>query len=400
MDDVAPFRAPTVVLVGNDPVVRRVVKLGLELDGAVVVEGDSVSEALERARTAGAEVRGVVVDVGMRGFDDGDLEPMIVDEARRSWPGARVIVLDEVVQGVDPDTLSQRLDLRVQRRGPAMLSASSILWDEAPDLAKTWSELCRWDPMLPVENVPPHAEYMVRAVADAMARPQPLGWGVDPVVEEAVERSGADALSLEVTIGQLVCLREALRRRLDQVIPPEEREETLNRLSMVIDRAIGVAAGRAARQLEHEALVDPLTGLLNRRALDRDLRRELARAARYGARVAVMVIDVDGLKLVNDSEGHLAGDQLLLRLAQAFVEVLRSVDAAYRVGGDEFVAVLPDAGPDTAELVAARALAAGSPAFSWGAAMYPDDGEAVDVVLGVADRRLYERRRQSRSART
>lgn len=391
METAAPMRAPTVVLVGTDPVVRRVVKTGLEIDGAVVVEGDSVVEAYDRACTAGAEVRGVVVDVGMGESRD------VVDQARQSWPRARVIVLDSEVHVIDPDTLSRRLDLRVPRQGAAVMMASSLLWREADDLAAAWAELCRWDPILPVDNDPPQAQYVVRAVADAMSRPQPLGWGVDPVVEEAVDRFADDSVSLEVAIGQLVCLRETMRRRLDQVVPAGERDETMDRLSMVIDRAIGVAAGRAARQLEHEALVDPLTGLLNRRALDRDLRRELARAARYGAAVAVMVADVDGLKLVNDSEGHLAGDQHLVSLAQAFVDVLRTVDAAYRVGGDEFVVVLPDAGPDTAELVAARARGAGAPSFSWGAALYPDDGESVDAVLGVADQRLYERRRRERS---
>jgi len=398
---IGPARAPTVVLVGQDAAVRRVVRMGLELDGAVVVEGASVLEAFDRASTAGAEVRGVVVDVGARDdneLDDG-LEPEIVDEARRSWPRARVIVLDGEVEAVDPDTLSRRLDLRMPRRGPAVLSASSVLWEEAADLARAWDELCRWDPILPVESSPPHAEYVVRAVADAMSRPQPLGWGVDPVVEDAVDRFADDSPSLEVAIGQLVCLRETLRRRLDQVVPPGEQDETMARLSMVVDRAIGVAAGRAARQLEQEALIDPLTGLLNRRALDRDLRREFARAARFDANVAVMVVDVDGLKMVNDTDGHLAGDQHLLALARAFVEVLRSVDAAYRVGGDESVIVLPDAGVDTAELVAARALAAGAPLFSWGAAMYPADGEAVDAVLGLADQRLYESRRRGRSPR-
>ncbi|MDQ1438381.1 MAG: hypothetical protein QOK43_2010 [Acidimicrobiaceae bacterium] len=386
--------APTVVLVGADPTVRRVVRMGLELDGAVVVEGDSVDEALDRATTAGREVRGVVVDTA---DEDGDAGGAMVEEARRSWPRARLIVLDERVTAVDPHTLGRRLDLRVPRRGPAVLTAATTMWDEVDALVGSWRELCRWDPILPADNEPPMPHAVIRAVADAMSRPQPLGWGVDPVVEEVIERYTSSAMSLEVAIGQLVCLREALRRRLDQVVPVAEREETADRLSMVIDRAIGVAAGRAARQLEQEAMVDPLTGLLNRRALDRDLRRELARAARYDAAVSVMVIDVDHLKLVNDTEGHLAGDQHLLSLARAFVAVLRSVDAAYRVGGDEFVVVLPDAGPDTAELVVARAIATGAPAFSWGVATYPVDADSVDAVLELADRRLFEQRRRARS---
>ena len=198
-----------------------------------------------------------------------------------------------------------------------------------------------------------------------------------------------------------MCLREALRRRVDQVTGPDERAETMDRLGMIIDRAIGVAASRTARQLEHDAMVDPLTGLFNRRALDRDLRREIGRAARYGVTVAVMVIDVDNLKVVNDTEGHLAGDRLLLSLAWSFGNVLRSVDAAYRVGGDEFVVMLPNAAPDAAEVVAARALASGAPPVSWGIAGFPADGDSVDALLDLADRRLFEQRRRSgRSGRS
>lgn len=391
MDDRSTRRGPTVVLVGNDPAVRRVVRLGLELDGAVVVEGDSVDQARDRADSGRYEVRGVVIDlVSVEG-------PLIVEEARRSWPRARMVVLDEGDGVLDPDTLGRRLDLRLPRKGPGVLAAAQVLRDEAEGLAESWRELCRWDPMLPPDTDPPMATRMVRAVAEAMSRPQPLGWGADPVIEEAASAFAAESATLEVAVGELVCLREALRRRIDGVIAPDERIETMDRLSMVIDRAIGVTASKAVRQLEADAMVDPLTGLLNRRALDRDLRREIARAARYGRVVSVMVIDVDHLKVVNDTEGHLAGDQHLLALATGFASVLRSVDAAYRVGGDEFVIMLPDAGADAAELVAARAAGAGAPPFSCGVATFPDDAESVDALLDLADRRLFEQRRRRRT---
>lgn len=399
MNDRSTRRGPTVVLVGTDPAVRRVIRLGLELDGAVVIEGDSVDEARDRALSGRHEVRGVVVDIGMTPAESPS-DAAILAAVRRSWPHARVVVLDERSGMVDPDTLGRRLDLRLPRRAPAVLTAAQALAGEADKLAAAWTELCMWDPMLPPGSTPPSAGRMVRAVAQALSRPQPLGWGADPVVEEATEAFAAEAGSLEVAVGELVCLREALRRRVDQLVGPDERAETIDRLGMIIDRAIGVAASRTARQLEHEALVDPLTGLLNRRALDRDLRRELGRGSRYNAPVSVMVLDVDRLKLVNDTEGHLAGDQMLLALARSLDQVLRSVDAAYRVGGDEFVVMLPDASPDAAEVVAARARAAGAPSFSWGVASFPVDGESVDALIDRADRRLYEqRRRAGRSTR-
>jgi diguanylate cyclase (GGDEF)-like protein len=392
MDDRSTRRTPTVVLVGADRAVRRVVRLGLELDGAVVVEGDSVHEAFDRAQSGRHEVRGVVVDV-----DAGD---GAVDEVRRSWPDARVIVLDDYA-GTDPNSLGQRLNLTMTPRPPVIERVAHLVQDEAEELADSWRELCHWDPMLPPDSDPPMAVRMVRAVGEAMARPQPLGWGADPAVEGATEAFAAEIGSLDVAVGELVCLREAVRRRVGQTLGAGERDEAFDRLNMLIDRAIGVAASQAARKLEHDALVDPLTGLLNRRALDRDLRREFGRAARYAAGVTVVVIDIDGLKAVNDSEGHLAGDQYLLSLSRAFGSVLRSVDAAYRVGGDEFVVMLPDAGLDAAEVVVARALGAGAPPFSWGAATYPGDGDSVDSLLDLADRRLFEQRRRSgRSGRS
>jgi diguanylate cyclase (GGDEF)-like protein len=367
-------------------------RLGLELDGAVVVEGDSVDEARDRAQSGRHEVRGVVVDL---------TTPHKLEDVRRFWPEALVVVLDDRTGIVDPISLGRRLDLRPPARTSGVLSAARVLREEADELVEAWRELCRWDPMLPPESEPPMAARMVRAVAEAMSRPQPLGWGADPAIEEAAEVFASESPALEVAVGELVCLREALRRRIDVVVvAPDERNETMDRLSMVVDRAIGVAASRTAHVLEREAMIDPLTGLFNRRALDRDLRRELGRAARYGVAVSVMVIDVDHLKLINDTEGHLAGDQHLLCLARAFGQVLRSVDAAYRVGGDEFVVMLPDAAGDAADVVAARAAGAGAPPFSWGAATFPVDGESVDALLDLADRRLFEQRRRSgRSSR-
>ncbi|HZQ26838.1 MAG TPA: GGDEF domain-containing protein [Acidimicrobiales bacterium] len=271
---------------------------------------------------------------------------------------------------------------------------------EAEDLAAAWRELCHWDPMLPPGTEPPMAARMVRAVADGLSRPQPLGWGPDPVVEGVTEGFVVAVGSLELAVGELVCLRETIRRRLEQLLLMDERQESMDRLTMLIDRAIVMAASHAARQLEHEAMVDPLTGLLNRRALERDLRREFARAERYGTPVGLMMVDADGLKLVNDSEGHLAGDSLLRSLATALTDVLRTADTAYRVGGDEFVVVLPGADRDVAELVAARVLGAGAPLFSWGVATYPDEAGSVETLIDLADRRLFEQRRAHGRGRT
>jgi diguanylate cyclase (GGDEF)-like protein len=108
------------------------------------------------------------------------------------------------------------------------------------------------------------------------------------------------------------------------------------------------------REMEHRAKSDPLTGLANRRALEETLAREVDRAQRYGSSLAVLMIDVDGLKDVNDRHGHPAGDAVLQNLAAILLEAVRSVDVPGRWAGDEFLVILPDTGARQAEQLARR----------------------------------------------
>jgi diguanylate cyclase (GGDEF)-like protein len=215
-------------------------------------------------------------------------------------------------------------------------------------------------------------------------------------VERVAERFGEASVSLDLAIGQLVCLRSVLTRSLSTQASAEYLPEIYERLNMIIDRAVQVVASETADRLQREALVDPLTGLLNRRALERDGRRETGRAARYGHDFSLMVIDLDGLKEVNDNEGHLAGDVHLRLLSNCLLQSLRTSDSAYRIGGDEFVILLPEMEMSGTSTVAERILAHGAPPFSWGAALYGSDGSDLESLIGVADQRLYETRRRQR----
>jgi diguanylate cyclase (GGDEF)-like protein len=94
-------------------------------------------------------------------------------------------------------------------------------------------------------------------------------------------------------------------------------------------------------RMEEQSLTDPLTHLYNRRALKPMLRRELALAERYGNALSVVMIDVDHFKQINDTLGHAVGDWVLRSLAESIRSTLRKTDLAFRVGGDEFVVVLP-----------------------------------------------------------
>lgn len=133
--------------------------------------------------------------------------------------------------------------------------------------------------------------------------------------------------------------------------------------------AVGKAAAAAAvarrteAQLTHDVLHDDLTGLANRRLLVDRLSQALARSSRAGTSVAVLVLDLDGFKAVNDGFGHAAGDELLIGVARKLEGCLRDTDTCARIGGDEFVVVCEDLShPSDGPLVAGRletALAAG-----------------------------------------
>ncbi|MCC6648637.1 MAG: GGDEF domain-containing protein [Polyangiaceae bacterium] len=121
-------------------------------------------------------------------------------------------------------------------------------------------------------------------------------------------------------------------------------------------RAREAALLEANLRLEALSVRDPLTGLFNRRRLLEEVERQLARARR-GASVAVIMVDLDRFKRVNDERGHLEGDRLLCEVAAALSSSVRSTDVAARYGGDEFVVVLPDTSVEQASTVAARIVA-------------------------------------------
>jgi diguanylate cyclase (GGDEF)-like protein/PAS domain S-box-containing protein len=111
-------------------------------------------------------------------------------------------------------------------------------------------------------------------------------------------------------------------------------------------------------RLQHLADHDSLTGLFNRRRFEEELERELALAERYGASAAVLAIDIDNFKYINDSLGHSTGDQLIARVGEALVARLRKTDVIARLGGDEFAVILPHADEDEASGVAESLLQA------------------------------------------
>src|SRR5437588_12980208 len=109
--------------------------------------------------------------------------------------------------------------------------------------------------------------------------------------------------------------------------------------------------------LEHRSVTDPLTGLFNRYHFEATLKREAARCLRHRSPLSLLLLDVDGLKAVNDRWGHQRGDQMLARVAGAIRDSLRGCDIGSRYGGDEFAVILPDTDARAARLVAERICA-------------------------------------------
>ncbi len=176
-------------------------------------------------------------------------------------------------------------------------------------------------------------------------------------------------------------------------------------VTSVVSLALAAVVSRRQRfeaELRYLADNDPLTELANIRQAMHVLDGEIRRSQRTGRPLAVLFLDLDRLKRINDHHGHLAGNRALCRLADALRASSRAIDTAARLGGDEFVLILPETGEARAWQVATRlaqsvAADAQRPALSVsvGVAVYPRDGDSVEGLLGVADRVLYDAKARS-----
>jgi diguanylate cyclase (GGDEF)-like protein len=165
--------------------------------------------------------------------------------------------------------------------------------------------------------------------------------------------------------------------------------------------AISIENAIKYRRAETCAVTDALTGLPNARSLFLHLDSELARCKRENSPLSVLVCDLDGFKRVNDRFGHLEGNSLLRKVAEGLRENCREYDYVARMGGDEFVVVLPGH-PQGAVRAKAQLLSNIAAKIGWlysgehvlsmsvGEAMFPADGSDAEQLLSEADRRMYQ----------
>lgn len=189
----------------------------------------------------------------------------------------------------------------------------------------------------------------------------------------------------------------------DFVSKPFDLAEVLMRVRNMLEvRLMHEAARDQSKALESLALQDPLTGLANRRLLDERISMALAHARRNKSSMAVVYLDLDGFKQINDTLGHVAGDILLKMVARRLVATVREEDTVARPGGDEFIIALwAVSGVDGAARAVANLIRTMSQPYtiegqtvtvtiSAGVAIYPIHGEVVDTLMKNADLALYE----------
>jgi diguanylate cyclase (GGDEF)-like protein len=263
---------------------------------------------------------------------------------------------------------------------------------------------------LPTDRI---ARELPELISDVLGAVAGDGDGPYELSEEQVQRAAALAalragsetsaadLARDVASLQAVLVR-ALRDELGQS-EPERFAEAVERLA---DAAGAVHAAAAeelvrsrSRELETQANTDPLTGLYNLRYLQRQIGQLLDMQRRYDHPFGVLLLDIDGLKRVNDAHGHQAGDRVLLQVAMSLRRSIRTVDTAARLGGDEFCVLAPEQDAKSATTLAERLAAAvheevatpDGPAVSVsvGVASCPQHGEEAEVLIDTADRAMY-----------
>ena len=369
-----------------------------------------------------SRVNGVIclVAKGRRHFDDDDVRLMQIlsDQAAVAIENARLLHgRDELVRELaglleiseaagaaeDEKTLAALLAVRV-RQQTGTDAALVARWDEGSTVMRV---ICR-------DGVAGTAEMI--DVADSAARRQVLRDGRPVIIQAENGDPGVETVQLrQISASTLVLLPlnaggrtigmvELLALREPRNPTPAEMQACEAMASLA---AAGLEKVRVLEQLRNAADIDLVTGVNNHRYLQERLRQEIARSARSHAPLAVIMLDLDKFKPINDRHGHSDGDRVLHNVAATIRAQVRSFDIVARYGGDEFVVLMPDTSDSAAEQVARRvvagvshqrhALSDGSHVtvgISAGLAVYPSDGRNSALLLQAADAAMYSAKRE------
>ncbi len=361
----------------------------------------------------------------------GDLDGAAVDALRRSLIDMiarrpdRLIVDLNAVPSIDAAAIAELVRARIELQasggelvlhgphdGDDRFLAVVRLADREPDrsdrsdvstgsVVARWEAACATEPFGATPLLFPDPNALVSTISSLVDN---LDDDLDGLPSAATDLSSLvgsmDESNPSIAVLQLLALSSVLRATPE--VAARESDGAGSRAGADVDIAVSTLVASTLAHLEHAILLDPLTGLLNRRALDRDLVEAIATARRAGHRLMVVMIDVDGLKDINDRIGHRAGDDTLRDLATRLTAACRAGDHAYRIGGDEFVLVLPDLGVEDIDGVMARIARSAAGTFSWGCAwaevgeVPPSDRRRAAELLDLADRRMIDHRAVTR----
>jgi len=230
-------------------------------------------------------------------------------------------------------------------------------------------------------------------------------WARELILTEGIP----DAIREGAWIGETAFLsRDSREIPISQVIIAHKNPDGTVRNLSTIGRDISERK-RFEEQMTYMANRDPLTKLFNRRRFYEDMEGWLAQTRRFGIKGAVLFLDIDNFKYINDSLGHQAGDKLLIAIADLLRERLRETDILARLGGDEFAIILPHADVVLAESVANQirelvqyhtSVEGNYPpgiSVSIGIAMFPGHGDTVETLLAYADLAMYRAKEEGRN---
>ncbi len=236
----------------------------------------------------------------------------------------------------------------------------------------------------------------------------PAGSAVTDAADAALARllPPGTALVIPLDAGNERLALLVLGPRLNQLVYGRPERDLAGTLSFAA--AIALKNAELVERLHNAATTDELTGLFNRRALEERLEAEISRSHRHQIRSSVVLIDVDRFKLINDTLGHAAGDRYLALVGQALTRHVRTLDVVGRLGGDEFLVILPMTSATEALVFinrlqeGLRELASQHPEFgvatlSFGIAEAPRHGRTPTAILAAADSALYAAKRGGRN---
>ena len=296
-----------------------------------------------------------------------------------------------------------------------ILNAKILVVDDSPDNIELMEEILREEgyacvssTMLPEQVCPLHREHNYDLILLDLQMPGLNGFQVMKGLKEIEQGGYLPVLALTAQPSFKIAALEAGAR--DFISKPFDLLEVHKRIHNMLEvRLLYKELAQYSKAQQELALHDALTGLPNRRLLEDRIETALQHANRTHAKAAIMYLDLDGFKAINDTYGHAYGDEILKAVSQRLLASSRKEDTVARLGGDEFMVVLVDIhGLVDAQGPAAKLVESLSEPFfindltlrlstSIGISIYPDDAESVDALINIADYALYEAKRAGKN---